>query len=73
MSKGKKRSLFDEHGHRIGQVEERGAHHRPNYFGRILILVAVIALGYWLNTPRGRVVIDQIWSGISHQAHAGQS
>lgn len=71
MSKKKSgRPLFDEHGHRIGHVDD--AHHEPhpsNTGRRVLVLcIVVFGLGYGLATDRGQAIAAQVWHELKQGA-----
>lgn len=61
--KNGKRDLYDEHGHRIGYVEnDEHGHGRGFGWFRILLLLAVAAFGFlYFTTPEGRDVLKRIW------------
>lgn len=69
MSKKKGRSLFDEHGHRIGHVDDSHDHPPPNNGRRVLWLVVVVfGLGYALATDRGQAFAAQAWHELRQGA-----
>ena len=70
MSKGKhKQPLYDEHGHRIGSVENAHSSHHPSNFSRfILSVVIAAALGYAANTPMGHQLIDKALKSLTRES-----
>jgi len=53
--------LFDDEGHEIGYVDQRGGHHRRRVWPWMVALLATGVFGYWLSTPAGERFSVAAW------------